>query len=88
MALHVELLSDTKKIYSGSASKVILQSETGTIEILPHHAEFVINLVPGYVRVYTDKDIPVKARSGIGVAYKKEENVTILIEEPVQNKLQ
>lgn len=88
MALHVELLSDTKKIYSGSASKIILQSETGRIEILPHHAEFVVNLVPGYVLVHTDNNKPIKTRSGIGVAYKKEENVTILIEEPLQNKLQ
>lgn len=87
MALHVELLSNTRKVYSGLGMKVLLPAQTGIMEVLPHHAPFVVNLAPGTIFVDTDDKKPVKIPITIGVAYKTAENVTILIEETLTNKL-
>ncbi len=81
MALHVDFLSDTQKLYSGVGNKVLLKTESGEMEVLPHHVEFVVNLVPGEVSIFGEKEKPIIIKTGIGVAYKKEETLTILAEE-------
>ncbi len=87
MALHVELLSNIKKVYTGLSTKIVLPTEKGIIEVLPHHTPFVVNLAPGTIIVHGEDKKPVKVPSIRGVAYKNEENVTILIEETLSNKL-
>lgn len=83
MALHIELLGDTKKLYSGPATKVVIPSANGTMEILPRHTDFVVNLAPGKISIYNEGKKVAKIEGQRGVAHKKDETVTILVEEKI-----
>ena len=81
MALHVDFLSDTKKVYSGATTKVSLPTDNGMLEILPRHVDFVVNLAPGKVVIYNNGKSVSRTIVGKGVSYKQNEIVTILGQE-------
>lgn len=51
MALHVELVSPERAVWTGEADMVIARTVDGEIGILPEHAPVLGALVPGAVRI-------------------------------------
>jgi F-type H+-transporting ATPase subunit epsilon len=54
MALHFELVSPARLLYSGDVASVILPGSEGEMTILPQHAPLLATLKPGVVTVSKD----------------------------------
>ena len=53
MTLHVDIVSTSKAIFSGSATLVTALGELGELGILPRHSQLLTRLKPGPVRLKT-----------------------------------
>ena len=55
MALHFELVSPSKLLFSGDVDSVVLPGTEGEMTILPQHAPLLTSLKPGLVVVTSSK---------------------------------
>ncbi len=81
MALHVELVSVEREVWSGEASQVIARTTEGEIGILPGHAPLLGQLAEGYdVRILQSGGGEVAVHVSGGFLSVTDEGVTILAE--------
>ena len=81
MALHVELVSVEREVWSGEASTVIARTTEGEIGILPGHAPLLGQLAEGYdVRIAQEGGSELVVTVGGGFLSVTDEGVTILAE--------
>ncbi len=80
MALHVELVSVEREVWSGEADSVVARTTEGEIGILPGHAPLLGQLAEGHdVRILTGSgEIAVNVSGGF--LSVTDEGVTILAE--------
>jgi F-type H+-transporting ATPase subunit epsilon len=50
-ALHVDIISPERPLYSGNAASVVAPAHDGEVGILPHHAPMVAQLGTGEVKI-------------------------------------
>jgi len=81
VALHVELVSVEREVWSGEASTVIARTTEGEIGILPGHAPLLGQLAEGYdVRIAQEGGSELVVTVGGGFLSVTDEGVTILAE--------
>lgn len=81
MALHVELVSVEREVWSGEASQVIARTTEGEIGILPGHAPLLGQLAEGYdVRIVQSGGGEIAVPVSGGFLSVTDKGVTILAE--------
>lgn len=81
MALHVELVSVEREVWSGEASMVLARTTEGEIGILPGHAPLLGQLAEGFdVRISQDAGADIVVTVSGGFLSVTEQGVTILAE--------
>ncbi len=81
MALHVELVSVEREVWSGEASQVIARTTEGEIGILPGHAPLLGQLAEGYdVRIIQSGGGEIAVNVSGGFLSVTDQGVTILAE--------
>ena len=81
MALHVELVSVEREIWSGDASQVTARTTEGEIGVLPGHAPLLGQLAEGgTVRIFEEGGGEVGAAVHGGFLSVTDEGVTVLAE--------
>ena len=81
MALHVELVSVEREVWSGEASQVIARTTEGEIGILPGHAPLLGQLAEGYdVRIVQSGGGEIAVAVSGGFLSVTDKGVTILAE--------
>lgn len=80
MALHVELVSPERAVWSGDADMVIARTVEGEIGILPEHAPVLGALVPGIVRIQRSNEGDLVAAVHGGFLSVTDRGVSILAE--------
>ncbi len=81
MALHVELVSVEREVWSGEASMVIARTTEGEIGILPGHAPLLGQLAEGFdVRIQQESGGELAVTVSGGFLSVTDEGVTILAE--------
>ena len=79
MALHVELVSPERILYSGEAEMVVCRTEGGgEIAFLTGHVPFLGALAPGEVRIKPVEGADVSAEIESGFVEVRDDRVTIL----------
>ena len=82
MALHVELVSVEREVWSGEASTVIARTTEGEIGILPGHASLLGQLAEGSeVRITQESGGEVVATVSGGFLSVTDSGVTVLAEQ-------
>ena len=82
MALHFELVSPSKLLFSGDVDSVVLPGTEGEMTILPQHAPLLTSLKPGIV-VVTDAKGPQKIFVRGGFAEVNPQGLTVLAERAI-----
>ncbi len=81
MALHVELVSVEREVWSGEASSVVARTTEGEIGILPGHAPLLGQLAEGHdVRILQEGGGEIAVNVSGGFLSVTDEGVTILAE--------
>jgi F-type H+-transporting ATPase subunit epsilon len=80
MALHFELVSPARLLFSGEVSSVIIPGTEGEMTILPQHAPVLSTLRPGYVTVAKDSGTQEKIFVRGGFAEVNAKGLTVLAE--------
>lgn len=81
MALHVELVSVEREVWSGEADSVVARTTEGEIGILPGHAPLLGQLAEGYdVRIHQQGGTELVVNVAGGFLSVTDEGVTILAE--------
>ena len=81
MALHVELVSVEREVWSGEASMVVARTTEGEIGVLPGHAPLLGQLAEGYnVRIQQAGGSELAVTVSGGFLSVTDEGVTILAE--------
>jgi F-type H+-transporting ATPase subunit epsilon len=81
VALHVELVSVEREVWSGEASTVVARTTEGEIGILPGHAPLLGQLADGHeVRITQEGGGEIAVTVGGGFLSVTDEGVTILAE--------
>ncbi len=81
MALHVELVSVEREVWSGEASQVIARTTEGEIGVLPGHAPLLGQLAEGYdVRIIQSGGGEIAVNVSGGFLSVTDQGVTILAE--------
>lgn len=81
MALHVELVSVEREVWSGEASMVVARTTEGEIGIMPGHAPLLGQLAEGFdVRIQQESGGELAVTVSGGFLSVTEEGVTILAE--------
>ena len=81
MALHVELVSVERAVWSGEASSMVARTTEGEIGILPGHAPLLGQLAEGHdVRILAEGGGEVVATVSGGFLSVTDQGVTILAE--------
>ena len=81
MALHVELVSVEREVWSGEASMVIARTTEGEIGILPGHAPLLGQLAEGFdVRIQLETGGELAVTVSGGFLSVTDQGVTILAE--------
>jgi F-type H+-transporting ATPase subunit epsilon len=81
VALHVELVSVEREVWSGDASMVVARTTEGEIGVLPGHAPLLGQLAEGYdVRIQQEGGSEIAVTVGGGFLSVTEQGVTILAE--------
>jgi len=81
VALHVELVSVEREVWSGEASQVIARTTEGEIGILPGHAPLLGQLAEGYdVRIIQSGGGEIAVNVSGGFLSVTDQGVTILAE--------
>jgi F-type H+-transporting ATPase subunit epsilon len=82
MALHFELVSPSKLLFSGDVDSVVLPGTEGEMTILPQHAPLLTSLKPGIV-VVTDAKGAQKIFVRGGFAEVNPQGLTVLAERAI-----
>jgi F-type H+-transporting ATPase subunit epsilon len=82
MALHFELVSPSKLLFSGEVDSVVLPGTEGEMTIMPQHAPLLTSLKPGIV-VVTDSKGPQKIFVRGGFAEVNPQGLTVLAERAI-----
>lgn len=77
MALHLEVVTPEKKVFSDTVENVYLPGEDGELGILEHHAALVTGLKPGELR-YQKAGQTVSLVIGSGFAEVTDQKVVVL----------
>ena len=81
MALHVELVSVEREVWSGEASMVVARTTEGEIGVLPGHAPLLGQLAEGFdVRIQQESGSELAVTVSGGFLSVTDEGVTILAE--------
>lgn len=80
MALHFELVSPARLLFSGEVASVILPGSEGEMTILPQHAPLLATLKPGVVTVSKDGGSPERIFVRGGFAEVNPQGLTVLAE--------
>jgi len=80
MALHFELVSPARLLYSGDVASVILPGTEGEMTILPQHAPLLATLKPGVVTVTRDGGSSERIFVRGGFAEVNPQGLTVLAE--------
>jgi len=81
VALHVELVSVEREVWSGEATQVSARTTEGEIGILPGHAPLLGQLAEGFeVRITPDSGSEIEVTVSGGFLSVTEQGVTILAE--------
>jgi F-type H+-transporting ATPase subunit epsilon len=80
MALHFELVSPARLLYSGDVASVILPGSEGEMTILPQHAPLLATLKPGVVTVTKDGGSSERIFVRGGFAEVNPQGLTVLAE--------
>jgi F-type H+-transporting ATPase subunit epsilon len=81
VALHVELVSVEREVWSGEASMVVARTTEGEIGVLPGHAPLLGELAEGHeVRIQQEGGSELAVTVGGGFLSVTDEGVTILAE--------
>ncbi len=80
MALHFELVSPARLLFSGDVTSVIIPGTEGEMTILPQHAPVLSTLRPGYVTVAKDGGAVEKIFVRGGFAEVNAKGLTVLAE--------
>ena len=80
MALHFELVSPARLLFSGDVASVIIPGTEGEMTILPQHAPVLSTLRPGYVIVAKDGGTSEKIFVRGGFAEVNAKGLTVLAE--------
>ncbi len=81
MALHVELVSVEREVWSGEAESVVARTTEGEIGILPGHAPLLGQLAEGFdVRILQQGGAELVVNVSGGFLSVTDEGVTILAE--------
>ena len=80
MALHFELVSPAKLLFSGDVASVTLPGTEGEMTIMPMHAPVLATLRPGFVTVAKDSGAPEKIFVRGGFAEVNAKGLTVLAE--------
>ena len=81
MALHVELVSVEREVWSGEASMVVARTTEGEIGVLPGHAPLLGQLAEGHdVRITQQAGGDIAVSVSGGFLSVTDEGVTILAE--------
>ena len=83
MALHVELVSVEREVWSGEADSVVARTTEGEIGILPGHAPLLGQLAEGYDVRILQATGEIKVNVSGGFLSVTEQGVTILAESAV-----
>jgi F-type H+-transporting ATPase subunit epsilon len=78
--INLEIVTPSKMVFSDDVKSFTAPGEVGSFQILPHHAAFITNLVPGKVKFITkDNDEKIFATSG-GVVEVHNNKISMLAE--------
>ena len=77
MAMHLEIVTPEKKIFSGPVANVLLPGADGELGVLPGHAALVTALQPGELRYETEGRI-ITIAVGSGFAEVTQEKINVL----------
>lgn len=80
MALHFELVSPARLLFSGDVASVILPGTEGEMTILPQHAPLLATLKPGVVTVTKDGGASERIFVRGGFAEVNPQGLTVLAE--------
>ena len=80
MALHFELVSPARLLFSGDVASVILPGSEGEMTILPNHAPLLATLKPGVVTVGKDSGSSERIFVRGGFAEVNPQGLTVLAE--------
>ena len=81
MALHVELVSVEREVWSGEATMVVARTTEGEIGVLPGHAPLLGQLAEGFdVRISQESGGDIAVTVSGGFLSVTDEGVTILAE--------
>jgi F-type H+-transporting ATPase subunit epsilon len=85
MALHFELVSPSKLMFSGDVESVVLPGTEGEMTILPEHAPLLTSLRPGMVTI-TASGTPSKIFVRGGFAEVNPQGLTVLAETAITSE--
>jgi F-type H+-transporting ATPase subunit epsilon len=78
--INLEIVTPGKVVFSDEVKSFTAPGEVGSFQILPHHAAFITNLVPGKVKFITKDDAEkIFATSG-GVVEVHDNKISMLAE--------
>ena len=82
--MQLDLLTPSKKIFSGEVKLVKLPGSTGSFEVLNNHAPIISALTKGELKVITESDETLRYKISGGVFEMKNNNAVALIESVIQ----
>jgi F-type H+-transporting ATPase subunit epsilon len=77
MPIHCEIVSQDRRVFSGSADAVVLPGADGQMGILPHHAPLLSSLKPGLIVVRSEGQEQIFTVTG-GVVEVQPDQIIIL----------
>ena len=82
--MQLDLLTPSKKKFSGEVKLVKLPGSTGSFEVLNNHAPIISALTEGELKVITESDETLRYKISGGVFEMKNNNAVALIESVIQ----
>ena len=83
MALHFELVSPSRLLFSGDVESVVLPGTEGEMTILPQHAPLLTALRPGIVTVTASSGVATQTFVRGGFAEVNPQGLTVLAERAI-----
>jgi len=84
--MQVEIADASQQIYSGLCLSLTAPAAWGEVCILPRHAPFLSKLVPGEIRLLTDRDEPLLYYVSGGYLEVKDSEVTVLADRMLRSE--
>src|SRR5512143_1488498 len=83
--IHLEIVTPSKVVFSDDVRSFSAPGEMGSFQILPRHAAFITNLVPGKVKFMT-KDSTEKVYATSGGVVEVHNNMISMLAETIEAK--